>query len=296
MRSGFERETLLMIAVTIAGLSTLGWPSKAIAAGEGEIKLSPEALKQCADAGVAECQFRYGRMLESGEGVTTDLVQARVWYEKAFKGGHAVAGQELLRLIKGDTRSAPPASGISKPGPASVSHPPPTVALVPAPSPVADHIPNSPASTASNAAAARPAPMNFNIAQIASVNKFKTCWTAHFSEAEVFVLTAPLPSNPAPKKNKSLPPTESKKFAVDETYTFCFKEYGTGGGALILDGKPVEMRRLYNDSLTALWKSPGRPDTGLNIYLNKVTSEVTVNFGVVGEYRTMKGSGTQVYP
>jgi len=64
-----------------------------------QVELSVDALRKCAEAGVPECQFRYARRLDSGDGVPADREAAKRLYEQAYSAGYSPAGPALLELL-----------------------------------------------------------------------------------------------------------------------------------------------------------------------------------------------------
>lgn len=89
--------------------------------------LSEEAVKQCAEAGVAECEFQLAQLLErNGD---TDTQNIRALYESAYRAGYAPAGEHVLRMITGEGGSSSPPAGVSISSPNSE----PSTPLFPAP-------------------------------------------------------------------------------------------------------------------------------------------------------------------
>lgn len=68
--------------------------------------LSKDAIIKCADAGIAECQFRLARMTEEGTEVQKDVATARQLYETAYRSGYEPAGADILRLSKNQKPAA----------------------------------------------------------------------------------------------------------------------------------------------------------------------------------------------
>lgn len=87
--------------------STWGLTPIAIQAGESAPTgtLSVDALRKCADAEVAECQFQYGKALEEGIGVAANRDAAKQQYEMAYGSGIEAAGTALLRLTRQSTQA-----------------------------------------------------------------------------------------------------------------------------------------------------------------------------------------------
>jgi localization factor PodJL len=61
----------------------------------GDVQTASILLRRAAEQGVPAAQYRYGKMLESGEGVTQDLEEARRWTERAANAGHRRAMHNL---------------------------------------------------------------------------------------------------------------------------------------------------------------------------------------------------------
>lgn len=62
--------------------------------------LSDAGLQECAQAGIPECQFKYGQRLENSDEGPRDLVSAKRMYEAAYAAGYQPAGQALLGFLR----------------------------------------------------------------------------------------------------------------------------------------------------------------------------------------------------
>jgi TPR repeat protein len=56
-------------------------------------------FRVAADAGHRSAQEALAELLETGKGITMDLVGARVWYEKAARAGDYEAGQKMIEFL-----------------------------------------------------------------------------------------------------------------------------------------------------------------------------------------------------
>ena len=61
----------------------------------GDLQTAAILLRRAAEQGVPAAQYRYGKLLETGEGVTQDLEEARRWTERAANAGHRRAMHNL---------------------------------------------------------------------------------------------------------------------------------------------------------------------------------------------------------
>lgn len=66
--------------------------------GKGVDPSEIEQLKQLAEQGDADAQYKVGRMYEKGIGVTKDESMAWDWYQKAEEQGHPEAHLASLKM------------------------------------------------------------------------------------------------------------------------------------------------------------------------------------------------------
>lgn len=68
--------------------------------GKGVDPSEIEQLKQLAEQGDADAQYKVGRMYEEGIGVTKDESMAWDWYQKAEEQGHQEAHLASLKMAE----------------------------------------------------------------------------------------------------------------------------------------------------------------------------------------------------
>jgi localization factor PodJL len=77
------------------------------------IRAAIRALEQSAALGHPPAQLQLGEMYKSGDSVTKDLDQARVWYERAAAGGNVLAMHRLgVMAARGEGGPVEPARSI----------------------------------------------------------------------------------------------------------------------------------------------------------------------------------------
>jgi TPR repeat protein len=100
-------------------------PAKAQADKQEAAKRTVEILKKGAQAGSASAQYELGKRCLAGDGVETNRVEARKWFEAAAKQEHEGAVTRLKQMDKEDaaakkttaTGRSQPASAESAPAP-----------------------------------------------------------------------------------------------------------------------------------------------------------------------------------
>ncbi len=75
-------------------------------ASEQELYMGFALLEKLAEDDWSVAQNRLGECLEQGLGVTRDLDEAMVWYQRAAEQGHPIARSNLIRLKKAQALTA----------------------------------------------------------------------------------------------------------------------------------------------------------------------------------------------
>lgn len=91
-------ETIILAALVGTGICGNAQP-----APQTNVPMSKAALVQCANAGVAECQYELGKLVEEGRTVAKDLAAAKQLYTLAYQNGYDPAGAAMLRLTRSQT-------------------------------------------------------------------------------------------------------------------------------------------------------------------------------------------------
>ena len=105
--------TRLATAIVFVGLAFAGHLTNAQAGPQTTVKMSQASLVECANSGVAECQFQLGELVENGKGVMKDLDSAKALYTLAYRNGYDPAGTALLRLTKASVSAVTPAAPVA---------------------------------------------------------------------------------------------------------------------------------------------------------------------------------------
>lgn len=86
-----------MVALLVGAVIWLSlnpeWSNKRVKTAGDKVLL--DITKRDADRGIAEDQYRFGRLHAVGQGVETNHVEAAKWYRKAAEQNHAFAQREL---------------------------------------------------------------------------------------------------------------------------------------------------------------------------------------------------------
>lgn len=194
--------------------------------------ISPGALESCAKAGVAECQFKWGKAREAAG----DVASAKKFYELAYAGKYEPAGQALLRLVRGEEaaerRLAAPAEAVSASS---------AVTARVTPNTVAGRNPEGPGATDRVKLSDQPLPGQF----VGNPSKkLHTCWEATFTQQIRGEMTALPDWRPGVFKELSAEPTS-------QVFVFCFSPYGTPGSGMYAGKTFIQLRQLDDKGVLA---------------------------------------------
>ena len=127
-----SRNPVASLGILTALLLIAALDTSPVMADPAQASLTEDALEKCADAGIAECQFRYAQILESKGSTDLNNERARELYEMAYKGGHDAAGAEILRILSSSSNSTLSTAANAPSVPSSQRPPPryPPAALI----------------------------------------------------------------------------------------------------------------------------------------------------------------------
>jgi hypothetical protein len=104
---------------------------------------------------------------------------------------------------------------------------------------------------------------------------FTSCWEGAFETAKDFAETSNSLSRGASSESYNRR-SKANEVKINETYTFCHKERGTGGGALIVGGKPVPLRQDSYSALYGQWGGGASQKVELLIQLDEVRKDAKI--------------------
>lgn len=137
----------LLLGLALARSAAADYQGGVAAWGRGDFTEAARQFRPAAEAGDAESQYMMGRLYSLGDGVPRDFVEAWVWFDRAARQGHGLAGEareSMNHVLNADQLAQARGIATPVPQPQVAEAAPPPVQAAPRPEVQASALPEPP--------------------------------------------------------------------------------------------------------------------------------------------------------